>query len=257
MDTEDAIIPLCLYSNNKSSHIALPEKTREGDSTVYKCTQRVDMGFVMVFYAINPDVKPNPTYTNLIGIKNTNRETVSISSLYDPFNVDYKTSIRCLVWFETTPNTTPLYITTDGSNLYISPYQNQPNPSYTPYKIPIIHVLTNPSENFPKTPHSAGEFQTKKNKPVFTFSNSYGKCIPDPQGNLTLGQCIVLYNKNISNPEYIGKYPNILTYLQTRYGNGKKSTKISGVIGMVFTSILLFAILALLWLKMKKKNLYK
>lgn len=249
MDAEDAIIPLCLYSNNQSSYIALPEKIRQNDSNIYNCRDHNDMKFVMVFYVINADVKPNPTYTDLIGIKNSYNETIEILNLYDPFNVDNKISIRCMVWLETTPNTTPLYITTNGTNLYISPYPNQPNKSYTKYKIPVIHVLTN-SGNFPKTPRSSGEFHVNANgMPQFTFSNSFGKCNPDPQSNLTLAQCLVLHNKNILSPEYIGKYPNILTYLQNRYYKGKRNN----IIGIIFTIILIISIFVLFWLKTNRK----
>jgi len=248
MDAENSIIPLCLYSNSQSSHIMLPEKIRENNSTVYKCRQHSNMQFVMVFYAINPDVKPNPTYADLIGIKNTSAETVEITSLYDPFNVDEKTSIRCLVWLETTPNTTPLYITTNGSSLYISPLQNQPNKSYKSYKIPVIHVLT--EGGFPKTPHSSGEFLVKSGVPAFTFADSYGKCVPDPSSDLTLGECLVLYNKNVTRPEYIGKYPNILTYLQNRYG--EKNGKSKDIVAIIFAVIFIVSMLVLFWLKMKK-----
>jgi hypothetical protein len=95
----------------------------------------------------------------------------------------------------------------------------------SPYKIPNIHVLA-PSDKF-------------------TFSNSYGKCVPDPQGSLSLDQCIVLYNKNITRPEYIGKYPNILTYLRARYGEERQS-KIFPIICIVGAIILLICILILL-----------
>ena len=255
MDTENSIIPLCLYSNNQFSHITLPQKTRENDFTVYKCPPRTEMNFIMLFYVINPDLKPKPTYTDLIGIKNISGETISISSVYDPFNIDDKISIRCLVWLETTPNTTPLYITTNGSNLYVSPYPNQPNETYIPYKIPIIHVLTNNDTNFPKTPSSFGKFKKENGTPLFTFSNSYGKCIPNPYSNLTIGQCMVLYNKNISTPEYIGKYPNILTYLENTYGSNKRNFSKISIIGIVLLCIVLLSILSLFWRK-KMYNKY-
>lgn len=249
MDAENSIIPLCLYSNNINSQISLPEKISKNGSIIYSCPSRKNMDLVMVFYAINPDVKPNPTYADLIGVKNTNQETVEITNIYDPFNKDENISIRFLAWLETTPNTTPLYITTNGTNLYISPYPND----YSPYKIPIIHVLTNPASNLPKTPHSFGSFSVDGNgMPIFKFSDSYGKCVPDPQGKLTLGECVVMYNKNITRPQYIGKSPNILTYLQVTYGSRKKSAKIVDIISIVFAVILVVCIIVLFWLKMKK-----
>lgn len=216
----DAIIPLCLYSNNQNSYITIPENK-----------SITNMDLIMIFYVINPAINPFPTYADLIGIKNSDNKTDDIFRIYDPFDMDIETSIRCLIWLEPTPNTVPLYITTNGSNLYISPYQN----SYTPYKIPIIHVL------------SASRWKTSSSGiPSFTFSNSYGKCIPDPKSNLSLEQCIAIYNKNTN------KYPNILTYLQNRYGNGNRKSNNFHIIGIIFTIIFIISILVLFWLKMKK-----
>jgi hypothetical protein len=225
MDSENAIIPFCLYSNDKNSYIGLPEKINNNQ---FNCPLHENMKLVTVFYGINPDVKPNPTHATLLCIKNANKETIDITSLYDPFNRDIKCT-RFLAWLDPTPGTIELFISKNGDNMYISPNKNLPQ-GYVPHEIPSIYVL--PSQKV-------------------TFSNSYGKCVPDPSSKLTLGECIVLYNKNITRPEYIGKYPNILTYLKIRYGDGKKSS-ISSIAGIIAATILSIAVIVLFWLKIKK-----
>lgn len=234
MDDENAIIPLCLYSTPQNSYIGLPEKIYQNDKVIYSCPNHPD--FVTMFYAINPDVKPIPTYTDYICVKNINLETIDISSIYDPFNLDINCT-RFLAWLEKTPYTQPLYIFKNGSNLLISLTEQAPE-NYIPHQIPVIHVLTADSA-----------FKMGKNNiPLFTFSNSFGKCVPDPHSNLTLGQCIVLHNKNITNPEHLNKFPNILTYLKLRYGNKNKTNYIV----IVFAILLIILLLVLIWIKMKK-----
>ena len=235
MDSENTIIPLCLYSNSRNSYIGLPEKVYHGGKVTYSCPPHPKMQLVTVFYAINPDVKPNPTYADLICVKNVNQETIDISSLYDPFNKDIKCT-RFLAWLEQTPGTLRLHISKKGDNIYISPDEKTPD-GYVPYSIPNIHVL--PANN--SDPYSV---------PKFTFSNSYGKCIPDPSSNLSLTDCIVIYNKNVTRPEFVGRYPNVLTYLNARYGHDKGS-KIPGIIGVVFAAVLCICLI-LLVIKMKK-----
>lgn len=212
----------------------LPEKVQRDGVIEYECPPRDNMNFIMKFYTVNPDLRPNPTYTDLMGIQNTNSETIELVDLYDPFNIDRTVSIRFLPWKEVTPNTIPLYISTNGNNLYISPEKTIPQ-NYKPYKIPMIYVLTDAI--FPK----------ENGIPVFTFSNSYGKCMPDPQGSLSIGECIVLYNANITRPEYIGKYPSILNYIKVKYGNNNNKT--TNVIGIIFASIFVISILVLFWIK--------
>lgn len=226
MDSENSIIPLCLYSNERSSYIGLPEKINRDGKIAYNCPSHPKMKLITIFYAINPDVKPNPTYADLICVKNANGETVEVSTLYDPFNMDVKCT-RFLAWLEQTPGTLRLHISKSGDNIYISPNQQAP-PGYQPYAIPNLHVLYSPSDN-----------------PKFTFSNSFGKCIPNPNSNLTLGQCIVLYNKNITRPEYVGRYPNILTYLKVRYGD-KTDVKIPAIVGVIAAAILSICLAILL-----------
>lgn len=240
MDNENTIIPLCLFSTNKNSYIGLPEKIYQNEIT-YKCPDLPN--FITTFYAINPDMRPIPTYADLFCLKTANMEIIDISVIYDPFNIDTSCT-KFIAWLEPTPNTNPLYIFKNGQDIFIS-LKNIAPENYIPHEIPIIHVLFHPKlSGFP--------FQIgTDNMPKFTFSNSFGKCIPDPKSSMTIGQCVVLHNKNITNPENINKFPNILSYLETKYGSSKP-VKMKKIILILFTIILILSILSLLWIKMKK-----
>jgi hypothetical protein len=248
MESEEAIIPLCLYTGSRTSYIGLPKKIRQNGQNQYTCEPHPYMDFVTIFYAINPDVKPNPTYTDLIGAKSVDKKTIEILALYDPYNQDVKNVVKFLAWLEPTDNTTPLYISKKGTNVYIS-LQKDLLPGYTEYDIPVIHVFTHPDKNYPKIGNETKKFNlNQKKEPIFTFSNSYGKCIPDPNSNLSLGQCLVLYNKNIANPENIGKYPDVLTYLSSTYPESRPVNKkinnnvwaILSVVSLVIFIIIIF-----------------
>lgn len=223
------MIPFCLYTNERSSLIELAEKNPDG---TFRCQPKPDKRLIKMFYAIDPDIRPNPTYGDLLCLTNANDETIKISTLYDPFNIDVN-CLRMIAWLEYTPNSLPLYLFTNGNNLLIS-LENNVITGYQPYDIPVIHVLPSP----------------------LPFSNSYGKCVPDPEGKLDLDQCLVLYNKNITRPEYIGKYPNVISYLESRYGKEKKQDE-KKLIWLIFGIIIFILFLAWLFsieLKMKTKG---
>jgi hypothetical protein len=163
------------------------------------------MPYITTFYAINPNFKPIPTHVDLICAKSSQTETIDISVLYDPFNIDVYCT-RFLAWLEVTPNSLPLYIYKSGDSLLITLSPTPPE-NYSPHTIPVIYVI----------------------KDVFTFSNSYGRCVPDPESKLSIDECMVLYNKNIL--EQKDKYPDILSYIGDRYGT---KSGISGVLTIFF-----------------------
>ena len=61
---DSAIIPLCLYSNESYSLISLPQKTEENELV---CGVK-KLPFVKKFYVINPDLKPNPSFSDLFTV---------------------------------------------------------------------------------------------------------------------------------------------------------------------------------------------
>lgn len=191
----DSVIPLYLYSNTQNSFIS--------DKKVSLSNKE----FISIFYAINPTIKPKPSYSDLICATNSLSTTIDISVLYDSLN--YNTNcVRFLAWTERTPNTIPLYIRQSGRNIHISFSEKPINNSYVPYKIPIIYVLSTPP---------------------FTFSNSFGKCIPDPESSLSIGDCVI---KNTT-----GKQSTLLNYLENKYGNRKKN--IYTIVIIIILSIIL------------------
>lgn len=195
MDSKNEIIPLYLYSNFQNSCISYNKKSIS------------DMDFICTFYAINPNLKPKPSYTDVFCVTLSGHVIIDISLLYDQLNFN-SNCIRFLAWTEKTPCTVPLYIRQNGNNIHISFHEFPINDSYTPYKIPLIYVL------LPSTPECLF-----KN---FHFSPSFGKCIPDPQSTLTIGECLVLHNKNITYPDMINKQSTLINYLESKYGNKKK-----------------------------------
>lgn len=243
----DDIIPLCLYSNNVFSLITFPEKYISQKTFSYRCPQIENMNLVTVFYAINPDIKPYPTGTELICIENSNNQTNRIRYIYDPFNITVN-CLRFLAWFEPTPCTIPLYIFTKGGNIFIGLQDIAPD-NYEPYTIKIIHVLPSPAANL-KTIHCEGLFKTEDDYPIFTFSNYMGKCIPDPNSNLSIGECMISYNKNILNPEFNNLEPGLLTYLQIKYGKTKQHKNYKKQIVLI-TFIILFLFVIFLYFKFK------
>jgi hypothetical protein len=224
MDSENTIIPLYLYSNKENSFIT------------DKKTDFSNMDFISVFYAISPNIKPTPSYTDLICVTNSNTTTIDISVLYDSLNFNTN-CVRFLAWTERTPCTIPLYIRQNGYNIHISFDEDPVNNSYVPYKIPYIYVL--PPANV-KIPRCNGVFKKGKKYPRFKFSESFGKCIPDPESSLTIGECLVLHNKNITSPNMEGKQSTLLNFLENRYGNEKKTEYLKYILFFIFIIFCIF-----------------
>lgn len=230
MENSD-LIPLFLFSNEKNSFISTDKNFKHSY-----------MDFITTFYVINPKIVPRPIYTDLICVTNVNDTTISITSLYDPFNKDVK-CLKFLAWIEATPCTTPLYIRKSASDIHIS-FENKEIPGYSMNEPFTIFVFTDKYPNI----NCRGEFKKINNIPQFTFSESYGKCIPDPEGKLTLNECT---KRNIADQVKIGKQPDVISYLENRYG--KKEIKINSDIILIILSSL-FVLFLILWIikKMKK-----
>lgn len=226
--SDNSIIPICLYSNNEYSYIGLPEKIIYNGKIKYNCPQVENIKLIDIYYGLNPDSKPFPPSSDLICIQNIEKKTKKISTIYDSYNKDLNCSIYILIWLEPTPYTVPLYIFTNNEYLIIKTDISVPK-GFTNYEIPVIHVVKN----------------------INTFSSQYGRCIPDIKITDTVNDCVV---KFILNSEYKGKYPNIISYLESNYKNKKKSkNKIIFIIIIIFI-ILLFIFAIFLYIKMKNKK---
>lgn len=236
MDTEDTIVPLCLYSSPLSSYISFPAKVREGDKTVLRCdpafqpSYNSDKEFITTFYVINPDIHPIPSGMDLLCIQNASNSSTDIKQLYDPFNTEEK-CIRFLAWLEPTPFTTPLYVYKSKNNMRLSFDSKPPTPDYKPALVPSIYVLIDPRMKdvyrvpAPRKPEVIGDKTSfaisPEGIPVFTFSGYQERCIPDPNGR-DLKECIVITDKDVLRLDRIGYDKGLLNYLQERYG--KKRT---------------------------------
>lgn len=233
MDDDKFIMPLCLYSNNESSLITLPEKVRENDKTVLKCRNIEGMNFETIFYVINPDIKPKPSYLDLFCVKNANNTTVDLFTVYDPYaDLD---GIRFLAWLEATPCTSPLYVWRKGQKLKITFNENEPDKGYILDEyIPIIFVLA------PST--VKGERVGNCNLgDKFTFSISDRRCIPDPKSDQTLGQCMVKINEKLFQAN------DLLGYLEKKYNNenNKQESKINIKYALYLLIIIILLVIVL------------
>lgn len=211
------IVPLCLYNG----YIGLPNKVYENGKVVYKCDKDLDVDFISQFYVVNPDFRPIPTGMALFCIKNSHNSTISIRPIYDPFDISEQ-CLRFITWTEPVPYTTPLFIYTYGDNTIISITDTPPSPEYE--RVEPIYVLFHPNvkniiriSSFNKNFFNTDDF----GEPAFRFSGYQGRCIPDPNG-LTLGECVVLHNKNIISPELEHKESTLLNYLEYKYGREKE-----------------------------------
>jgi hypothetical protein len=238
MTTSSEIVPLCLYSNDKSSYLSLPQKT----NTRYSCPNIQDKEYKGTFYLINEDIKPKPNYTDLICITNNNLQTTEIKLVYDPFNVDIKCN-RFLVWLEKTPCTIPLYIFRKDSDIYVSTENKKPSNDYVYNEVPVIYVIPDPELDL-KLFNCEGNFSKKGSDILVKFTDHYGKCIPEPKGESTLGECMVAYNKNILRKEHVNKYPHVINFLGIKYGKNKKNVWLI-VLGVILIFLALFTILKL------------
>lgn len=150
------------------------------------------------FYAINPKFSPIPPDMDMICVVNSSTgNTISISNLYDVFNVD-KNCIKFLAWLEPIENTIPLYIyQKDENSIYID---FKPNDIYKPLYFSPIHVFKDIN---------------------YKFKYFRGRCIPDKsEGFSSLNDCmkkIISCNKD---------KPTILNLIQQRYENFKYNNNI-------------------------------
>lgn len=239
------IIKLCLYQNlNNESYIGLPSVNNK---YIYECENRPDMVLESSFYVINPAIAIRPEGTELICVKNDLNHTTDLILKYDPFNIETD-CISFLAWLEPTPHTAPLYIWKNGNSRVISFSSKQPN-SYQEEIFSPIYVLVNPKSNIPIVSKFTDQnFDIINNEPQFKFVGYQGRCLPNPTG-LSIGDCVVLYGKNVLSPKFQKRQPTLLDYIDKNYN--KKLTINSNIInfGVIF---IFFSFVILMFVYIKK-----
>lgn len=168
------------------------------------------------FYGVNPNFSPIPPDMDMICVVNSSTgNTVSISNLYDVYNVDKK-CIKFLAWLEPIENTIPLYIyQKNEKSVYIS---LKPNNIYKPLYFSPIHVFQDTN---------------------YKFKYFRGRCIPDKSsGFLSLNECM---KKVISCDK---DKPTILNLISQRYRNFKHNNinKFVYVLGIFLIIFCLYVI---------------
>lgn len=243
------IVPLCLYNNDqtRSSYIGYPTKKRVKNETKLICEPKPDSRYMTTFYAINPDITTRPPGMDLIHAVNTPNSTIKLDTVYDPFH-HQKNVVRFHAWVEPVPHATPLYVWKNGVNIYMSFSPNNPGKGFQQEYFSPIYVLIDPRiKNVQRIAGFSGKnelFGIENGYPQFRFSGYQGRCIPDPNG-VSIGECMVLYGKNILVPDEIGKEPTLLNFLDHKYNEKKQVEPFSNIGmtgGLVMILILVIAV---------------
>uniref|UniRef100_A0A6C0EL88 Uncharacterized protein n=1 Tax=viral metagenome TaxID=1070528 RepID=A0A6C0EL88_9ZZZZ len=255
------IVPLCLYLNDqtKSSYIGFPAKKHTKDGIKFSCQPIPDARLVAQFYVVNPDITTRPPGMDLFCARDSpdsQLATVDLSIVYDPFHYQ-KDCIRFYAWVEPVPHATPLHVWKSGSLMYFSFGKEDPGKGFTEVDFSPIYVLIDPRikdadriKGFKgrEGKEGQGAFEIKNNYPQFKFSGYQGRCIPDPNG-MSVGDCTVLYGKNILFPQYRNQEPTLRNYIDQLYnkrGEDNFLFRHELIIGLVILFILLIGVLAII-----------
>lgn len=209
------IVPMCLYTGTETTYTSLPQKTG-GKKYGFSCPNIPGQTHTGTFYTIHPDFRPIPAGTILLGMKNIYQKTTGVNHIYDPFNYEEKYT-RFIAWIQPVPHSTPLYIYKRGDDIVAS-FDHETPKGYS-HEL-TVYVLTDPRDG-----HSTVEGFTDKtfhivnDQPVFTFTNFRGRCLPHPEGNLSMQKCTVTATKNLLNIQQ--EQPSLLTYLSEVKGKKK------------------------------------
>lgn len=227
------IVPICLYKRG-GAYIGFPEEIYKNGEKSYECTIKPNKELFSRVYVINPTFRPIPPGMVLFCATGNDSETfttISLKTLYDPFNVDNNCT-RFIAWIDPVPYTTPLYIFSYGSDYFISFNKEPPSPEYSQIELSPIHVLVDSSS-----------FRKNNGIPQFKFSNYHGRCIPDPNGS-RLSQCIQ------SNKANYAEEPSLLNYLRSK---NKKETNPFNNVSWFVLIFLVFLFIASLGIIVYKK----
>ena len=138
------VLPFCVYHSGHLSFISGPSLTRSKDHGVrYECVKANEESpygewkLAFTFYAVNPMLRPIPYGMSLFCAPQRNEypwDTVSLNTVYDPFDVMSENCIYFITYTKPVPFTTPLYNHVRGKGLQSSSVfaSLDPNPPNQP-----------------------------------------------------------------------------------------------------------------------------
>jgi len=170
-------------SNNENPSIIIPLYLKNGNIRIKNSPNSE------IFYVINPMFIPIPLYTHLICIEEEGGEAIDIKINYDPFSNDEK-CLYFITWTSPTPYTTPLFFYKEKDRI-IASFSKRDKPYL------VIHVLT--PYRKANTIKGKNWFQIINGKPIFSFKNYMGRCIPDPNG-IPFQDCTLQHDLNFVKP---------------------------------------------------------
>jgi len=247
MSNLPGIVPICLYRNVQIPDICyvgspLVLKNKKDGFTCVNPSDRHRKNWVHsdTIYVVNPMLRPIPSHTYILRVKNTDKfpyNSVSIVHEYDPFYSD-TTSTFFGAWLNPTPYTTPLHIYKKGNGILLS-FDHIPTEVQT--SISPIYVLTEKPRKTTVLPKSDWFQIGKDGAPKFLFQRYQGRCIPNPNG-IWLDQCSleqnILYEHSSSLLKYLDQKKSSSTYIP--------STNVLGIVNFslffLFVSTLFFVI---------------
>ena len=250
-------VPYCAYTmvelggTEEFGLIASPRRT-DGKGEFACGAPPSDPGWVQRgrFYALNPMVRPIPSYMSLICTAHasaTPYNAIGMSHQYDPFDTNppnppgsHPTNeaacVNFIAWIEPTPYTTPLYVYKNRNGVFVSferlggvaggrgdswRVQGASGSSSAPVgvghaEISPIYVLTDkpmPETIFPNGDQSKW-FKRVDGVPQFRFSSYQGRCVPDPEG-VPLDECSNAHNLHDVRPQSLLDHLRQLDTLKT------------------------------------------
>lgn len=223
------ILPYCVYRLNSNPLITkivdpVSIKGQPGEYTCHLEEMDKDWVYEFTFYAINPTLPIFPAKTELLCCQHSEAYPyglTKIQSVYDRYN--QKKCVYFITYYSTFPNTIPIYVHINDSNIYVS-LDPVPPKDWEPYvDVKVFYTIdTKDYKNVPfRCINSICIPWTKDKQDVLDLDAN--------KSTMNLGDC-VMYCSELNPEQFHGKQANILQIVQNM-------TKSSGNITNVFKKV--------------------
>lgn len=191
--TDNYILPYCVYrlrNDDKVSKVSSPAIDTKGG---YTCkTQDIKLWkYSFTFYTMNPAMPIIPNKISLVRCEHNNAYPYGLTKVlpvFDRYNNGLRKGPYILSYSVPTPNTSPVYFYTNGTNLYPS-LENKPPGSNWLLDTTIYTVDTNTYKNVPfRCINSRCIPWTKNIKDVFNLNSNIS--------TMSLDNCITYCSKS-------------------------------------------------------------